>query len=100
MTEIILHVGNENYVEGVVTEQKVKADTVTITKSFTETFNRDQNGTDILCEVSWMKGTSLQETKTSGTQLLLVYCECGKYFLIIMSKSTECYSITINTTGT
>ena len=62
-------------------------DLVTVTKSFTQTFVRDQNGTDMSCKVSWMKGTGVEEIKTSGTQLLIVYCEYSVFF---QSQTNSC----------
>ena len=79
-TDIILQVGNNEFLGGTLTEQEMENDLVTVTKSFTQTFVRDQNGTNIFCKVLWMKATIVEEIKTSATQLLIVYCEYSVFF--------------------
>ena len=80
-TEFRVKVGSQYYTGGTESQsQDSNGVTYTVTYSESLSFNRNQQGQEVQCEVTWGEGP-IEVTRTSNTEELDVFCKYGNYFV-------------------
>ena len=74
-TEFRVKVGSQYYTRG-TESQSQDSNGITYTVTYTQSlrFNRNQQGQEVQCDVTWGEGP-IEVTRTSNTEELDVYCE-------------------------
>ena len=74
-TEFRVKVGSQYHTGGTESQrQDSNAVTYTVTYTLSLIFNRNQQGQEVQCEVTWGEGP-IEVTKASNTEQLDVYCK-------------------------
>ena len=84
-TEFRVKVGNQYYTGG-TESQSQDSNGVTYTVAYTQSlrFNRNQQGQEVQCELTWGEGP-IEVSKISNTETLDVYCKYYKYFTKVIN---------------
>ena len=84
-TEFKVKVGSQYYTGGTESQsQDSNGVTYKVTYRQTLSFNRNQKGQEVQCEVTWGEGP-IEVTKISNTEELDVYCKYYKYFTKVIN---------------